>query len=245
MSLKGISQDEIFILDRNIGNQDSGFSAQNSYQDVVKVLIKAIKEDNTLDEIALNLNLQSTTMLYRHIFIFENLDAKIHKFIRYGSSEEYKNDKKGIYIGFQMANELARIPKKQQSKVYDFIVQNKLKGWNEIKSVRELLERTNLKINEIFEKVLVESGKSDNIYSHIIKINLEEDSPKLFRMEQVEKNKIAKKIVKKHLKEDILEVNLAYTVLEIVTKERIKIPSSKLDKIDEDIKNEIKKFKIS
>ena len=64
-------------------------------------------------------------------------------------------------------------------------------------------------------------------------------------MEQVEKNKIAKKIVKKHLKEDILEVNLAYTVLEIVTEERIKIPSSKLDKIDEDIKNEIKKFKIS
>ena len=115
MSLKGISQDEIFILDRNIGNQDSGFSAQNSYQDVVKVLIKAIKEGNTLEEIAINLNLQSTTMLYRHVFHFENLDAK-YKFIRYGSSEEYKNDKKGIYIGFQMANELARIQKNNNLK---------------------------------------------------------------------------------------------------------------------------------
>ena len=59
-------------------------------------------------------------------------------------------------------------------------------------------------------------------------------------MEQVEKNKIAK--IVKRFKEDILEVNLAYTVLEIVTEERINT-SSKLDKIDEDIKNEIKSLK--
>ena len=51
-------------------------------------------------------------MLYRHIYIRDNLDIKLHKFVRYGSSEEYKNDKKGIFIGFQMANELSRVPKK-------------------------------------------------------------------------------------------------------------------------------------
>ena len=69
---------------------------------------------------------------------------------------------------------------------------NKLKGWNEIKSVRELLDSTDLKIDKIFEKVLEESGKSNTSYSHVMQINLEEDSPVLFQMNQDSKNKIAR-----------------------------------------------------
>lgn len=243
MSLKGITEREVFVLDRNIGNQDSGFSAQNTYEEVVKALTKAINNGNTLEDIALHLNLESTTMLYRHIYIRDNLDITLHKFVRYGSSEEYKNDKKGIFIGFQMANELSRVPKNQQNRVYKFIVKNKLKGWNEIKSVRELLERTNLNINEIFEKVLSESGKSDKSYSHTIPINLEDDSPKLFKMDQDSKNKIAMKLVKKHLKEPVLEVNLAYTILEIVTNKRLKLSTSDLMILNEKILKEIKEYK--
>ncbi|MAV28748.1 MAG: hypothetical protein CMF43_02975 [Legionellales bacterium] len=243
MALKGITQKEVFVLDRNIGNQDSGFSAQNTYEEVVKVLTKAVEKENTLEDIALYLNLEATTMLYRHIYIRDNLDIKLHKFVRYGSSEEYKNDKKGIFIGFQMANELSRVPKKEQNRVYKFIVKNKLKGWNEIKSVRELLERTNLDINEIFEKVLSESGKSDKSYSHTIPINLEEDSPKLFKMDQDSKNKIAMKLVMKHLKEPVIEVNLAYTILEIVTNKRIKLSTLDLINLNEKILEEIKEYK--
>ena len=71
MTLKGITQKEIFILDRNIGNKDSGFSAENTFQEVVKVLKKAIELGNTLEDLALHLNLQATTMLYRHIYIFD------------------------------------------------------------------------------------------------------------------------------------------------------------------------------
>ena len=243
MALKGITQKEVFVLDRNIGNQDSGFSAQNTYEEVVKVLTKAVEKENTLEDIALYLNLEATTMLYRHIYIRDNLDIKLHKFVRYGSSEEYKNDKKGIFIGFQMANELSRVPKKEQNRVYKFIVKNKLKGWNEIKSVRELLGRTNLDINEIFEKVLSESGKSDKSYSHTIPINLEEDSPKLFKMDQDSKNKIAMKLVMKHLKEPLVEVNLAYTILEIVTNKRIKLSTLDLINLNEKILEEIKEYK--
>ena len=142
-----------------------------------------------------------------------------------------------------MANELSRVPKNQQNRVYKFIVKNKLKGWNEIKSVRELLERTNLNINEIFEKVLSESGKSDKSYSHTIPINLEDDSPKLFKMDQDSKNKIAMKLVKKHLKEPVLEVNLAYTILEIVTNKRLKLSTSDLIILNEKITEEIKGYK--
>lgn len=243
MALKGITQKEVFVLDRNIGNQDSGFSAQNTFEEVIKALTKAVDKGNTLDDIALHLNLEATTMLYRHIYIRDNLDDKLHKFVRYGSSEEYKNDKKGIFIGFQMANELSRVPKNEQNRVYKFIVKNKLKGWNEIKSVRELLERTNLNINEIFEKVLSESGKSDKSYSHTIPINLEDDSPKLFKMDQDSKNKIAMKLVKKHLKEPVLEVNLAYTILEIVTNKRLKLSTSDLIILNEKITEEIKGYK--
>jgi len=243
LALKGITQKEVFVLDRNIGNQDSGFSAQNTFEEVIKALTKAVDKGNTLDDIALHLNLEATTMLYRHIYIRDNLDDKLHKFVRYGSSEEYKNDKKGIFIGFQMANELSRVPKNEQNRVYKFIVKNKLKGWNEIKSVRELLERTNLNINEIFEKVLSESGKSDKSYSHTIPINLEDDSPKLFKMDQDSKNKIAMKLVKKHLKEPVLEVNLAYTILEIVTNKRLKLSTSDLIILNEKITEEIKGYK--
>lgn len=243
MGLKGITQKEVFVLDRNIGNQDSGFSAQNTFEEVIKALTKAVDKGNTLDDIALHLNLEATTMLYRHIYIRDNLDDKLHKFVRYGSSEEYKNDKKGIFIGFQMANELSRVPKNEQNRVYKFIVKNKLKGWNEIKSVRELLERTNLNINEIFEKVLSESGKSDKSYSHTIPINLEDDSPKLFKMDQHSKNKIAMKLVKKHLKEPVLKVNLAYTILEIVTNKRLKLSTSDLIILNEKITEEIKGYK--
>ena len=205
-------------MDRNIGNQDSGFSCTKTFQEVAKVLVKAIEKGNTLEDIALHLNLEATTMLYRHIYIFDHLDNKLHKYIRYGSSEDYKNDKKGIFVGFQMANELSRVPKNLQNKVYKFIVTNKLKGWNEIKSVRELLDRTDLKIDKIFEKVLEESGKSNTSYSHVMQINLEEDSPVLFQMNQDSKNKIAMKLVKKHLKIPIKEINLAYTLLEILQK---------------------------
>ncbi len=243
MTLKGISEKEVFILDRNIGNQDSGFSAQNTFLDVAKVLNKAIEKGNTLEDIALYLNLQATTMLYRHVYIYENLDAELHGYVRYGSSEEYKNDQKGIYVGFQMANELSRVLGQHQKKVYEFIVKNRLRGWNEIKSVRELLDRTNLNIDEIFKKVLLESGKSNDRYSYTIPINLESDSPVLFKMRQDSKNEIAKKIVKKHLKIKILEVTLAYTILEIITENRPNLSTVELKNINNKIIQELKDFK--
>ena len=106
-----------------------------------------------------------------------------------------------------------------------------------------MLERTNLNINEIFEKVLSESGKSDRSHSHTIPINLEDDSPELFKMDQDSKNKIAMKFVKKHLKETVLEVNLAYTILEIITRKRLKLSTSDLMILNEKILKEIKEYK--
>ena len=50
-----------------------------------------------------------------------------------------EREKKG-YITFQLANELSRIDEKFQLRVYEFISSNHIHGWNDVKSIRELLE---------------------------------------------------------------------------------------------------------
>ena len=62
-------------------------------------------------------------------------------------------------------------------------------------------------------------------------------------MNQDSKNKIAMKLVKKHLKIPIKEINLAYTLLEIVTESRIKLSSSELTAIEKKILQEVRDFK--
>ena len=62
-------------------------------------------------------------------------------------------------------------------------------------------------------------------------------------MDQDSKNKIAMKLVMKHLKEPLVEVNLAYTILEIVTNKRIKLSTLDLINLNEKILEEIKEYK--
>ena len=99
MKNSGLTQDEIFILSRNIGNQDSGHKAQNKPVEVARLLDKALTSGISEDDLAKLLNLEATTMFYRHKYIFDNLIKELLEKVIYGSSE-LKKDEKRITLHF-------------------------------------------------------------------------------------------------------------------------------------------------
>ena len=66
-------------------------------------------------------------------------ERKLHKKVIYGSSEMKKDREKEGYITFQVANELSRIKENFQLEVYEFITKNHIHGWQDVKSIKELL----------------------------------------------------------------------------------------------------------
>ena len=102
-------------------------------------------------------------MFYRHNYIFDNLISKLHKKVIYGKSEMKKEREKKGYITFQLANELSRIDEN-----FSFgcmgVSLNHIHGWNDVKSIRELLEINKYKnIDKIFNEILERKGLDDHL----------------------------------------------------------------------------------
>ena len=73
MQIPGLTQEEIFTLSRNIGNQDKGFKAKSTPFEINKLLKKAIDNGTTEENLAKILGLEATTMFYRHSYISNTL----------------------------------------------------------------------------------------------------------------------------------------------------------------------------
>ena len=100
MKIPGLTQEEIFTLSRNIGNQDKGFKAKSTPLEINNLLKKAIDNGTSEDNLAKILGLEATTMFYRHSYIFEHLILKLHKKVIYGSSDMKKDREKKRKIHF-------------------------------------------------------------------------------------------------------------------------------------------------
>lgn len=216
MKIPGLTQEEIFILSRNIGNQDTGHKAQNKPVEVSRLIDKALASGVSEDDLAKLLNLEATTMFYRHKYIFDNLIKELHEKVIYGSSDLKKDRKKEGYITFQLANELSRIKKEFQPKVYDFVIKNHIKGWNDVKSIKELLEINNYKNIENVLNTIIERKGLDNKFRVGDQLDLFILNENLFRKSQLERDEIFLKICEEIFLDKVLKVTLGYKFYEIV-----------------------------
>ena len=73
MKVPGLTQEEIYILSRNIGTSDKGLNNTSTPLEVNKILKKAFKNGTSEDDLAKIIGLEATTMFYRHNYIFDNL----------------------------------------------------------------------------------------------------------------------------------------------------------------------------
>ena len=245
MKIKGLTNEETFILSRNIGNQDSGFKATDKPKKVAYIINKALKAGSTDEEIAKIIGINATTMIYRHIYIFENLHKDLQSLVIYGSSLDKKDRESKGYITFQVANELSRIKEEYQKQVHKFITENKIYGWNDTKSIRELLEINDYKDIEKIFKTMLERRGADNHHRIGDELNLEDLNKKIFKLGQNERDKVFKKIAVKAYSEDkIKKASLGYRYYEIVfEKSSISLSLSEVDKRKEKLIEGLKKYK--
>ncbi len=244
MKNSGLTQDEIFILSRNIGNQDSGHKAQNKPVEVARLLDKALTSGISEDDLAKLLNLEATTMFYRHKYIFDNLIKELHEKVIYGSSELKKDREKEGYITFQLANELSRIKKEFQQKVYDFIIEKHIKGWHDVKSIKELLEINDYQNFEDVLNTIVERKGLDNKFRVGDQLDLINLNKKLFKKTQAERDEIFFKICESVFEDELHNVTLGYKFYEIVFKNnKISIGQNEIKSKKEKLVQEIKELK--
>jgi hypothetical protein len=244
MKLKGLTQEEIFILTRNIGNQDTGIKSTHKPFAISELLNKAIDSGNSEEEIAKVLNLESTTMFYRHKYIFTNLIANLHEKVIYGSSELKKERVKEGYITFQVANELSRVKADFQLRVYEFISKNNIHGWNDTKSIRELLEINQYKnLENVFEELIKRKGL-DKRFRIGDKVDLSILNEKLIQLKQIERDKKFLKICTNIFHDEIYSVSLGYVFYEIVFKnEKIKLGQKQINENKKQLLEHIKNLK--
>ena len=230
MKIPGLTQEEIFILSRNIGNQDTGHKAQNKPVEVSRLIDKALASGITEDDLAKLLNLEATTMFYRHKYIFDNLIKELHEKVIYGSSDLKKDREKEGYITFQLAHELSRIKKEFQLKVYDFVTKNHIKGWNDVKSIKELLEINNYQNIENVLNTIIERKGLDNKFRVGDQLDLFSLNENLFRKSQLERDEIFIKICEDIFLDKVLKVTLGYKFYEIVfDKNKISIGQNEIN----------------
>lgn len=244
MKVPGLTQEEIYILSRNIGTSDKGLNNTSTPLEVNKILKKAFKNGTSEDDLAKIIGLEATTMFYRHNYIFDNLISKLHKKVIYGRSDMKKEREKKGYITFQLANELSRIDEKFQLRVYEFISSNHIHGWNDVKSIRELLEINKYKnIDKIFNEILERKGLDDH-FRVGDKLDLMTLNKNLFKRTQDERDDIFLKIVKKVFDEEINTASLGYRFYEIVFEDKqVKISQKDLDSKKTEILEKIKTHK--
>ena len=141
-----------------------------------------------------------------------------------------KDREKEGYITFQVANELSRIKENFQLEVYEFITKNHIHGWQDVKSIKELLVINDYKNSKkIYEEILQRKGL-DKHFRVGDKLDLNSLNKKLFKESQQDRDKVFFKLVSKIFDSQIESASLGYRFYEIVFKEeQIKISQKILE----------------
>ena len=239
MSLKGLSQRELYKLKRTIGVSNSNKKAEFTPLDAYKIIVKAIENGNSRKEIATYLKLTSSTLIGRTINLFRDLEPSLHNKVIYGSRRE-RLIKDG-FIGYQQAVELSKLDSKLQIKLYDLIVKQKY-NWGDILSIKQLLERSGKSFEEIINEINERKGITETL--HIVEqINLKETSPKLNSKSQDTRDKIFSAMVKELFDEKIKDSYLGAVTYKVVfSNPNFNPKSSEIRKIKQTINESLENY---
>ena len=204
MSLKGLTENELYKLKRSIGVSNRNKKAEIYPYEANEILLKAIEKGNSRKDISDYLNLTSSTMIGRTIALFKNLEPSLHKKVVYGSRRHRLI--KGDLIGFQQAVELSKLDLEMQIKLYQLVLKERY-SWGEILSIKQLLQRSNKSFEDIIKEMNERKGKTPT-FQLIDNISLKDVAPNIFSVKQDDRNKIFFKLMSENLNEKIQEVYL-------------------------------------
>ena len=232
MSLKGLTQNELYKLKRSIGVSNLNKRAEIYPYEANKILLKAIEEGNSRKDISDYLNLTSSTMIGRTIALFKDLHPDLHKNVIYGSRREKLV--KDNFIGFQQAVELSKLDQEMQIKLYELVIKERY-SWGEILSIKQLLKRSGKSFEEIIKEMNERKGKTETL--HLIdNIVLKDTSPKIYTKKQNERNIIFFKLMSENLDEKIQDAYLGSSTYKIIfSNKEFKPKSSELRKLKQKI----------
>jgi len=143
------NKEEVFLL-TSVGNQKTKFNKRDyTPVEVGEKFQKAINNGASNKDIASFLSVD-ISLVARFLKIYNDLDKKYHHLVSFQPVPDGK-------IAFDLAREIARFPKKDQSKLISALLEFKFSR-QQIQSVFQQLERTNKKITEIIEEISKRSG---------------------------------------------------------------------------------------
>lgn len=143
------NKEEVFLL-TSVGNQKTKFNKRDyTPVEVGEKFQKAINNGASTKDIASFLSVDSS-LVSRFLKIYNDLDKKYHHLVSFQPVPEGK-------IAFDLAREIARFSKKDQSKLISALLEFKFSR-EQIQSVFQQRERTNKKITEIIEDISKRSG---------------------------------------------------------------------------------------
>tara|TARA_B100001996_G_C18647589_1_gene588050 strand:+ start:1077 stop:1814 length:738 start_codon:yes stop_codon:yes gene_type:complete len=244
VTLKGLSDSELFDLKRSIGNNYSGFEPHLKPLQVSKVLQKALDCENSTKDIAEFLELKTIasgrTMVTRTIRLFKKLHPNLHNSVVY-KSHSSKDRVKKKSISFQSAVELSRFELDKQEEVFEEVVKNGFSKEN-IKTIIHYTKKAKLSLEESIEKLKTDKGVSEfqTIYKDI---KLNELNKKIYSMKQLERNKVFKNICKQIFDSEVKEVHLGvFTLYVTFEKKGTIVKQIEMKDIHKQIEERIKKY---
>ena len=239
MSLKGLTQEELYKLKRTVGVSNSNKKAEFTPLEAYNIILKAIDKGNTRTEISKYLELTSSTLIGRTINLFKNLEPSLHHKVIYGSRRERLI--KGGLIGYQQAVELSKLDSTLQVELYNLIIKKNY-NWGDVLSVKQLIERSGKSFDEVIKEIDERKGLTDTLQI-INTIKLKEISPKLYSKSQDNRNKFFFALTKDLFEEEVGDAYLGSTTFKIVFKNsEFKPKSSEIRELQNKIHEALKKY---
>lgn len=155
--LPGLSDSEVYKLERTIGANDSGYKREIPYPaEVGMLLLKSIEAGSTFATLTTyfkNKNLLShDKMLREKVSIAQNIDKKFHKIIKYG---EYKESGD---ITFDVARIISRWPDALIEEVIPYILSYELNR-SDLMGIKQRIDRGKVSLKVAIEEFIEESNK--------------------------------------------------------------------------------------
>jgi len=157
MSLPGLTDSETYSLERTIGVQDSGYKREIPYPaEVGYLLSKSMASGSTFKTLLTyfrNKNLLShDKMLREKVSIFQNIDKKYHKIIKYSEYLEQGE------ITFDVARIISRWPNELIEEVIPQIISYELKR-EDLMGIKQRIDRGKVSLEVAIEEYIEETNK--------------------------------------------------------------------------------------
>lgn len=190
MELPGLTHLETHKLQRSISKHDQGFKRELSPIGAAKLIQKTLDHDCKMKDLQLALSITGPTIIYQHLKILNNLDPKLHKFVKY--NEELK-------IGdlvYDRAHVIAGWEKNHQNEIFPHILEMNLTR-KDLRGIMQRVERGKVSVNTAVKEVKEEKGRNI-IVSFIGVFRNKGFTEKLRKLNDSKLTKLSEKIEKNH-----------------------------------------------